>query len=222
MLTFRQISTSPLEPYERGTATKYKTFRKLEDDYKQLKSHMSGIFDIHGIKESKTEEPYYVDVWCKIPSEPFPMRLDYDVVVRFHFKDKTSAKITPDTKVQVFSNSPSFMFTYAYVFNVKGSVIPDYKNSLSSRSLTEKPEKTNPKGLVGFEKSLFFTFLLLKDKGLFRDLKKFIQQNSIKLKPYTNFTLVTSEDKLRQYNLVKSHEKELYSQYKKRNSFGFF
>ena len=222
MIRFKTISTAPLEPYERSTVAKYKTFSKLESDFNKLKQAAPNIFNIKFIRTGKDNEGlHYVEFWCVIPSEPFPKFLHYDVIVRFYFDSDSDRRINMDSLVEVYSNSPSFTFTYAYVYNKKDASIKDYNRYLSRKSITDAPKVTNPKELIGFEKSLFFAFLLLKSSTVFSSLETYLSSHSGKL-VNTPFKPDSAEEKLQQYNIVKSKEKTLYNEYKKRNSFGFF
>ena len=65
--------------------------------------------------------------------------------------------------MKVFSNSPNFTFTYAYVFNKEGFVIDWMKSRMSQRSLNEEPVKRNPDQGFGFEKSIYFSILFFQE-----------------------------------------------------------
>lgn len=113
-----------------------------------------------------SKEDYYIHM--KVPSETVE-KFYYDVVVRF-YTDQESAKLSAnlnDYYVQFYSNSPDFVFTYAYVFRDKELFIEDLKPKMSKRALKETPDVRNPEGVVGYVKGIYFCYLIMKNRSLF-------------------------------------------------------
>ena len=220
MLTIKRLTTSPLDLNERTTAARFKIMKKLKDDYEELirvtKGRKVDAFKVHKIV--KNIELNYVEIYIKIPSEPFPFLLTYDVVLRFYAG--ITNRITPETPIQVFSNSPSFMFTFAYVFARNDAIIDEMSHLLGARALNEAPSKTNPKQLIGFEKSLYFALMHLNNTGL-KDLDDYLSRNS-NIVNVTGSRIPSSDEKLKEYNFVKNKNKDLYNKYVNRNKVGFF
>ena len=113
---------------------------------------------------------YYIHI--KIPSEAIE-KFYYDVVVRFFSDDNTSA-VKPSLKsynVQFFSNSPDFVFTYAHVFMEKDLFIEELKPKMSKLAVKKAANIKNPDGVVGYVKGLYFTYLIMENRGLFTKSK---------------------------------------------------
>jgi hypothetical protein len=98
----------------------------------------------------------------------------------------------------------NFNFTYAYVLNRDGWLIPELKKKISKQALTEPPDVRNPAGLMGFEKSVFFAMLLSVEYDLLdiNELKKHID-GKVNWKAINN-TVKSFEEKLAEYERVKT------------------
>lgn len=111
--------------------------------------------------------PYLLDdgryiYHVKVPSEMYNInKISYDVIIEFA-ADKTGKRLAlRDAKF--FSNSPSFIFTYAYVFNAKQIIPEAFKSVLPSQCLTQAPVVRNPIESMGYEKSLYVACRYLQD-----------------------------------------------------------
>lgn len=113
---------------------------------------------------------YYI--YLKIPSEVVE-NFYYDVVVEFYPSSGSisNSKSLSDYDVRFFSNDPSFVFTYAYVFSKNDMFIKDLSSKMSKEALKKSPNERNPGYQVGYVKSLYFTYLIMKNKGLFSKLR---------------------------------------------------
>jgi len=88
----------------------------------------------------------------KIPSEFFKEnRISYDVL--FEIENDPRKRLS-NRNCKFFSNSPSFLFTYAYVFNKKSIIINNFKSILPIQCLTVPPIERNPVETLGYEKSI--------------------------------------------------------------------
>ena len=114
----------------------------------------------------KNDQDRYI-LFMKLPSESID-RLTYDVAIDFYTRDIVQKKLNRLTGyyVRFFSNDPNFTFTYANVFHKNKLIIPELENKLSPESLREKPKVANPSGTVGYVKSIYFAYLLIKQYGL--------------------------------------------------------
>ena len=78
----------------------------------------------------------------------------YDIV--FHLYDENNEHSSDNTivnyNIKVFSNCPSFIYTFAKVYNDNGLFI----NFLSKLSLTANPEVRNRYGVINHDKYLYF------------------------------------------------------------------
>lgn len=101
----------------------------------------------------------------KIPSETYD-KLYYDVAIQVENEENIHTTSIVNYKLYVFSNSPDFIFTYAYVANKNNFLVPDMKIKVSKKALTEKTAVRNPVEQYGFEKSCYYACKYLKYNNL--------------------------------------------------------
>ena len=96
-------------------------------------------------------------VHMKIPSESFD--LNYDVVIEL---PNISGTVIRDSTFRVFNNTPSFLYTYTYVYNLYNLLIDDFKSLYNKEALTKEPVMKNYIKIISYEKSLYYaiTYLL--------------------------------------------------------------
>ena len=144
---FNNINTKRDETYD----SKYRSY---------LLSNKIKVFQCAEIEDS-----YYIHV--KVPSESQKDgNVEYDVVIRF-FTDKADVAIRDNLKsyyVQFFSNSPSFMYQYAYLYNKEGFLIEALYNKTDTDYINTPPEKTNKNMNLSYDKSIYFACRFLLDK----------------------------------------------------------
>lgn len=82
---------------------------------------------------------------------------DYDVVIGF-YPTKTQKFDTVITRydIKIFSNSPSFIYTYAYVAKQNKLLIVDFYNKFDVNVLKKPPVSRNPGKIMGYEKSVYY------------------------------------------------------------------
>lgn len=114
---------------------------------------------------------YYM--YIKVPSEVV-RKFYYDVVLEFSTDSdvKEAGRNLLKYNVKFFSNDPSFVYTYAYVFKRDSLLINELQSKMSKIALSESPKIKNPKKEVGYIKSLYFAYLIIKAKNL-NSLTKF-------------------------------------------------
>lgn len=143
----------------------------------------------------------------RIPSEVFLDNLYYDVVLRF--LNSADKGIDDKTHIQFYSNSPAFLFTFAYVYNANGLLYDRMINKAGSFALKNPPVRTNPKRILGLEKSIYFAVEFLKRSGLHKNTTNF---SSGLTKIMTD--VISSDAKLDEYKTVKEKFKDKYTAYK--------
>lgn len=129
---------------------------------------------------------YYVHI--KIPSEVVPS-FYYDVVVELSPGASPSTAITrtiKDYNVRFYSNDPSFVFTFAHAFLENGLFIEELKSKMSKEAIKNVAKEKNPSNQVGYVKSLYFAYLLMKDRGLFDKIKFESEANKFSLSQLLN------------------------------------
>lgn len=119
------------------------------------------------------EDSYYFHI--KIPSESQNGgKYKYDVVIRF-FTDSAEVaneKHLRNYYIQFFSNAPSFMYQYAYLYNKEGFLIKALYDKLDADYINVPPEKTNAGMKLMYDKTIYCACRYLSDQR-FRYLDKF-------------------------------------------------
>ena len=83
----------------------------------------------------------------------------YDVVFEWKLPP-TPPESLKNLRVKVFTNSPNFVYTYAYLLNKNDSLPKDFiypkSNIIPKKTLQQPPIMKNPYGEIGFEKTIYF------------------------------------------------------------------
>jgi len=86
-------------------------------------------------------------IYLKIPSSD--KATYYDVVLWIN----SQTRLTLDSEIKCYSNSPSFAYNFAYIFNVKGSLL--FPEKYPREFALMPPKVRNPFGLFGFDKHIY-------------------------------------------------------------------
>lgn len=203
-MTFQQFLQNPTGPYS-------SFFGKRENIKQDLNNRFYTLLTTNKNKDFncrtyKKENSYYFHI--KIPSEKYSTIL-YDVVIKL-IPNGTSVLVENTLKnynLQFFSNSPAFVYTYAYVSKKDKILLPFLEKKLNKVSLTKPPTVKNPIEIYGFEKSIYFALLYIEYKNyhiksaINIEMKKDFKENSI-----VN-DCKHSDDIMKEYNLEKQKEK---------------
>ena len=141
------------------------TQRVLDSKYHEVKGRIR-------MKWYTLYDKYYI-AHLKIPSMTHD-KLSYDVLLEFDIDSiRDSANVINDGNVRVFSNCPSFTYTYANVFDKNRDMIDWAKSKYSSEIFTKEPETRNPYKLRSYERSLYFAikYVLSDGRNYVRSLK---------------------------------------------------
>lgn len=108
---------------------------------------------------------YWIHI--KIPSEKVK-NFYYDTVIKFYSNEKVSGagKDLLKYDINFFSNDPAFVYTYAHVFAKKDLFIKELRSKMSKEAIRKEAKEKNPDNNVGYVKSLFFAYLVIKNRGL--------------------------------------------------------
>ena len=128
-----------------------------------------GIFKYTLFKDESNNSFY---AWIKIPSETIK-GFYYDTVIKFFTNQdvKEAGQNLLRYNVKFYSNDPSFVYTYAYVFSHNGLLIDELRGKMSSKALKDAAKEKNPYNQVGYVKSIYFAYLFLNNRGLFSTAK---------------------------------------------------
>jgi hypothetical protein len=200
-VTMNKLLQNPSGPYSAYFARRDLTIKNLNDRYLQMQKDKKEF----KLEIFKDKDDYYF--YFKVPSETYD-KLHYDVVINFiPVGDQSKSDMTLNNySVNLFSNAPNFLFTYAYVYNQDGILIDFLKDKISKQALNEPPDIRNPIKSYGFEKSVYFALLYIKMNRL--HVKSAINYRADKLDKKKLIKAVDStEEKLKQYNRAKANEK---------------
>lgn len=164
-MTFRDWANNPSGKGSAVMSTK-QMYREMYDKKLNLLILREGNNFKYTLYKSKDEHTFYIHI--KIPSEVIK-NLYYDVVVMFYTKNPAYSVGTTLDKydIKVFSNSPDFMFTHAHAYSKQGLLFDDLITKIPKASVKNTAKERNPKDEIGYIKSIYFTYLIMKQKGLF-------------------------------------------------------
>ncbi len=130
---------------------------------KNLRKFRREFYAVPYVDDKTHDIVYYVS----IPSETFYLnKIRWDCVIEIKYD---SSKSLENRDAKFYTNSPSFIYTYAYVFNQQG-LIPDFiKVKMPPECLTVRPEVRNPIEARGFDKILYQALKYLTVGGCLTD-----------------------------------------------------
>lgn len=91
----------------------------------------------------------------------------FDNILEFSNVNSSQSMLSIDNEMRVYTNSPSFNFTYAYVFNKNKMIIPELKNKYSKLAIKDEPEIRNSYNIISYDRVLFFSILYIMRQKLF-------------------------------------------------------
>ena len=162
---------------------------------------------------------YYV----KVPSEYYKTnKIAYDVLFLLEYD---ATKRRQHREIKMWSNCPSFIFTYCYVYNQHDLIIDAFKSKLPVEALTKAPEVRNPIGSYGYEKSTYIAARYLLDGACLTDtyINRFgktmtpLNQSDL-LKKLADPDLLVAIYQHAQYMQRKTHRKPLSADEKKQRN----
>ena len=158
MVAFQTIQDFVENPF--GNAKEEKR-NKLEEQYQKMKSKRD--FRVEGF--TTIDDNYLIHI--TIPSESNQSQV-YDVVVLFFTDDTVIKKRTTFSNyyVKFFSNSPSFIYHYAYLYEQNGFLIDALYDKLDPSFRGVKPKQTNQSMELYYDKSIYCACRLLLDNNL--------------------------------------------------------
>ena len=132
----------------------------------------------------KEKDNYFILV--KIPSESNTEyksdKIFYDVIIELSPPNKSylSNESVRDYDVRVYSNCPSFTYTFTYVYYKKDALIKMPKGAYTRKALSKAPKIRNPLLLFGIEKTLWFAICYIDKNKLFKrsNLEALIKDDS--------------------------------------------
>lgn len=163
-MTYEQYINNPLQTRLGGnTRELYRAMYNAKLD--NLLVRVNNDIKFKPLKNDK-DGSYYL--YIKIPSEVVK-DFTYDVVIRFK-RPGHNVDFDKDLKaydVEFFSNDPAFVYNLEYTFKSKDMFIKDLEPKALKLALKKEPKVTNPNNQIVYCKSLYFAYLIMKQRGLF-------------------------------------------------------
>jgi hypothetical protein len=190
--------------------------------------YIKNVKDKIKVKYCKENNDYFI--YAKIPSEsndtyPDSAPIHYDVIVQLSPPNKAAIALDSirEYDAKIFSNIPSFVFTFNYVYHQKRALVNLPSEYYTRRAIMEKPRVRNPLYLLGIDKSLWFTIFYLDEHRLFKrtNIDALIDGNLNLLKLLKDERVKTQDRKIDECELREKHKrdlKEVERKTKQRNS----
>ena len=131
----------------------------------------------------------------------------YNVIVEFFADETTEESVLHESNVRnynirLFSNSPSFVFHYAYVYYHNGLLIPECIDKLDDKILSTPPKKLNPEEWIGLDYTIFFALQFISSR--------YSHINKLNMSTYTSGTLekLLKEKVPNCYEILRMHQQK--------------
>jgi len=160
--------TSMVKPFGQGFSA-LSTRLLIEDLTKRF---IAGVENTIKIKAFKDKDVYFI--WATIESKTNDKyngtdNIHYDIVFQMippNSKSKQDLSIR-DYDVKVYSNCPSFIYTFNFAYYKKNALINLPNGYYSKLALTMKPKVRNPLLLLGIDENIWFVVMYLDKHKLF-------------------------------------------------------
>lgn len=164
-MTLLEWMKNPMGKGESSLPNRELMIKGLDDKYNSL-VQKKGDYIIRTTYYDPRTKDYYTHLVIPTDSE---RDNTYDVVFRFIYdpKDKSGSTSLKSYEVQFFTNSPGFAFTFAYVYNSYGLLVPVLAKKFSRQMLVKPTAVRNRFEIVGYDKLLYYgaKYLLSHDQS---------------------------------------------------------
>ena len=193
------------------------TREHLRNEYK--KKYDAVMMREHGIMQHVFYKDLKNNVYVahfKVPSQTIN-DFYYDVVFEFRTNSdvKEAGQNLFEYNCKFFSNDPSFVYTYAYVFKKENLIIDQLKSKLGKKANTTSADIRNPGNNVGYVKSIYFAYLYMKSRQ-YNVLDNFKAVAVVMSKRNLRSDVEDAETKIRQRQESGEKLKALKKKYEKR------
>lgn len=130
------------------------TKNKFQEKYNQIHKRISH-------KSFFVKDDIYILV--NIPSSVEGIM--YDVLMKFEKNKKSIGTTILDMEMQLFSNSPSFLYTYANAYDKQKLFIKECKKKLSPKMLSDIAKTRNPYGVLSYDFSIYSALWYILSNG---------------------------------------------------------
>lgn len=89
----------------------------------------------------------------------------YDVLLKFSKGKSSVGKSITDMSMKIFSNSPSFLYTFANAYDKQKIFLRECRKKLSSKMLSDIAKTRNPYGVLSYDFSVFAALFYIVNNG---------------------------------------------------------
>lgn len=206
-ISFRTIindDTLSSSLYKKGTSN----IQKMKMSFIKLINNQH-TWDLNIFKDGRGNYFFHI----KVPSEKVK-GLFYDVVIKSEVPSDKKRVTINNNPIKVYSNSPSFLFQYAYVCNKYGLIIDELIPKIGDIALSTPPKSKNPLENFGFEKSIYYACMYLKYNQLTHIQNLDANVRLANIPAYLDKEVKSCQAKLKEYNSVKDSNKPFFERYK--------
>ena len=168
-ITFDEYIRNPMAKHNMVFSNRHVYDNLYKDKLDKILTRETGKIRYQLFSDEKSGDFY---CYLLIPSEVVE-KFYYDVVIRFYTNDPkiSNSSVLTNYKAQFFSNDHSFVFTFAHAMHKNKLFIEDLKPVMSKEALKKLASQRNPKDEIGYVKSIYFAYLIMKSYGLFEKLQ---------------------------------------------------
>lgn len=104
-----------------------------------------------------THKSFFIkkDIYISINIPSSVKGIFYDVVIKFTPNNKSAGVSVIDMDYQFFSNSPSFLYTYANAYSKKKLLIRELDRKLSREMIKEMAKTRNPYSIISYDYTIY-------------------------------------------------------------------
>ncbi len=158
-MTLREYISNPMGKGASATGDATALKEQYQNESRDLGLSGHGIVDCYNV--SKRQIVFHF----KLPSksgQKYDSNLHYDIVIAMDINDVKKAKSILDCEMKVFSNCPSFIYTYANLFIRKKMIIPWLEAHYNAATRRTVASRSNPYDVINYERSLYITALRIE------------------------------------------------------------
>lgn len=163
-MTFDQYIINPMQSPVFTAVMRESMRNNYSKKFNALILREHGVFNYFLYKDEENNRFY---AHFKIPSETV-QKIYYDTVIEFSADENIAegGKNLFKYNIRFFSNDPSFVYSYAYTFNLRGLFINEMSSQMSQKALREPAKEKNPTNMIGYVKTIYFAYLFMKLRSL--------------------------------------------------------
>lgn len=131
-------------------------YREYADRYKLISDDIR--YKVHIIKDN-------IYIHFRIPSNVDTIY--YDTVIEFVYNSKSGGFSVLDWDFKVFSNCPSFVYTYSHAYAKRDMLIKDLDKKYSGNAHKTPADTRNPYKVTGYEYSVFMALYHIRARRIY-------------------------------------------------------